>query len=151
MLADYHMHTSLCKHAEGAPVDYVRAAAANGVPEICFTDHCPTPGDAYDLESRMDMDEFPTYTEWVRRAQADQSVTVLYGIEADYYPGCEPFLSEWLPAQPFDLVLGSVHFIRDWGFDNPAYLSEWERVQVKDAWAEYFDLVGQFKTEQGVG
>lgn len=143
MLPDTHMHTSLCKHADGEAVDYARAAEAKEIPEICFTEHCPTPGDAFDLESRMNMADFPTYTDWVRRAQATDSVKVLYGIEADYYPGCEPFLETWLPAQPFDLVMGSVHYIRDWGFDNPAYLAEWDRVQVKDVWAEYFDLLGQ--------
>ena len=44
-----------------------------------------------------------------------QTPQVLFGIEADYYRGCETFLGKWLEVQDFDLVLGSVHFIDDWG------------------------------------
>jgi histidinol-phosphatase (PHP family) len=66
---------------------------------------------------------------------------VLFGIEADYFPGGEPFLREWLPRQPFDFVLGSVHYIRDWGFDNPDYRKTWESADVKGVWREYFALL----------
>src|ERR1700690_1199280 len=37
MLPDYHTHTLLCKHADGMPLDYVRAAAEKGIPEIAAT------------------------------------------------------------------------------------------------------------------
>ena len=32
--ADTHTHTQLCRHAGGLPIDYARAAAARGIPEI---------------------------------------------------------------------------------------------------------------------
>jgi histidinol-phosphatase (PHP family) len=68
---------------------------------------------------------------------------VLFGAEADYYEGCERFLREWLPHRPFDLVLGSVHFINDWGFDNPDEREVWDNVDVAGTWREYFKLIGR--------
>ena len=39
--ADYHMHTPLCRHAAGEPVDYARRAVEIGLDEIGFSDHSP--------------------------------------------------------------------------------------------------------------
>jgi len=35
MLADYHMHTVLCRHAYGTAEEYAAAAARKGLAEIC--------------------------------------------------------------------------------------------------------------------
>lgn len=139
-LPDYHIHTTLCKHAEGSAADYVSRAYGMGLPEICFTDHCPTP-DAYDKAHRMAMDEFPQYDRTVRSGVFGEEPRVLFGIEADYYEGCEVHLRSWLQGQGFDLVLGSVHFIGNWGFDDPEQKGRWRSVDVKTAWRDYFLLV----------
>lgn len=137
------MHTFLCGHAEGKPRDYVLTAQRNGVSEICFTDHAPAP-DGYDPINRMTLDKFPLYRELVTEAQsASPDVRVLWGIEADYYPTCHDFLKKWLPAQKFDIVLGSVHYITNWGFDNPVNMSVWDNVDVTDTWRRYFSLLGE--------
>jgi histidinol-phosphatase (PHP family) len=79
----------------------------------------------------------------IRTLQDNQSPNVLLGIEADYYDGGVAFLREWLPRQRFDLVLGSVHYIDDWGFDNPLELRIWETADVRAVWRKYFELVGR--------
>ena len=140
LLPDYHMHTFLCKHASGGAAEYKKAAQAQGIPEICFADHCPNP-DGYDPDIRMDMGRFPEYRKMVRAQQGKERPKVLFGIEADYYNGCETFLSEWLPAQGFDFILGSVHYIEDWGFDNPAQRHVWDSVDVASIWRKYFELI----------
>ncbi|MFZ4595668.1 MAG: PHP domain-containing protein, partial [Verrucomicrobiaceae bacterium] len=43
MLADYHLHTPLCRHAEGHPSAYAGQAEALGLAEIGFSDHNPMP------------------------------------------------------------------------------------------------------------
>ena len=141
-LPDYHMHTVLCKHANGKPSEYRKAAERRGLPEICFADHVPNP-DGYDPGNRMEMAQFPEYRHMVGSLQDGETPNVLLGAEADYYDGCVPFLREWLPKQGFDLVLGSVHYIDDWGFDNPADRHIWDTVDVTAAWRRYFGLVGQ--------
>ena len=137
---DYHMHTPLCKHAKGAPDAYRAAAFSRKIEEICFTDHGPDPS-GYELRHRMAITQYPSYLLMIRSLQDGQRPRVLVGIEADYYPGAEPFLKDWLPNQPFDLVLGSVHYIKDWAFDNPDTLYVWDSVDVKGVWRQYFSLI----------
>ena len=142
MLADYHIHTFLCKHAKGDLPEYVDSAQEQGIPEICFTDHAPAPG-GYDAKHRMETDQFPAYRKLVSAMRDTLNPVVLFGIEADYYEGCENFLCNWLPEQRFDLVIGSIHYIRDWGFDCPEERSIWDSVDVTHTWREYFELVGK--------
>ena len=146
--ADAHIHTALCRHAKGMPIDYARAAFSKGLPEICITDHAPAP-DGYDVESRMTTEAFPPYLQAVAEASRLFPGRVRLGIEADYYPGCEAYLPRFLDSAPFDLVLGSVHFIGDWGFDNPATLERWSRADLRLVWSSYLDLICQMaKTGQ---
>jgi histidinol-phosphatase (PHP family) len=142
VLPDYHLHTFLCKHASGGAAEYKGVAQNRGVVEICFADHCPTP-DGYDPDIRMDMEQFPEYREMVAAQQGKGSPKVLFGIEADYYEGCERFLRQWLPNQGFDFILGSVHYIEDWGFDNPGQRHVWDSVDVTATWRKYFELIGR--------
>jgi len=44
MIADYHIHTHLCPHAEGEPREYVERAIELGMPEMGFSDHLPFVG-----------------------------------------------------------------------------------------------------------
>lgn len=138
--ADTHIHTALCRHAEGMPLDYARAAFAKGLPEICITDHIPAPG-GYDASSRMPGDSFPAYLDAVGEAARAFPDRVRLGIEADYYAGCEAYLPAFLEKTPFDLVLGSVHFIEDWGFDNPANIARWNQANLRSVWAQYLALI----------
>lgn len=140
MIADYHIHTKLCKHAEGDPNDFREVARERNLSEICFTDHIPTP-DGYDLKHRMALAEFDAYHDMVLSLPNDESPPVLFGIEADYYDGCASFLEKWIPCQPLDLVLGAVHYIADWGFDNPEERSVWDSVDVTSTWKAYFRLL----------
>jgi len=176
MLADYHIHTPLCKHAKGEASAFRTRAVELGLPEICFTDHAPNP-DGYDPVNRMQLDQFPLYRTMVAdlarasqprspprsagalrggesappafaqalragRPEAGKPV-VLFGVEADYYEGCERFLQDWLPRQEFDLVIGSVHYIDNWGFDNPDERHVWDSVDVTNTWRTYFNLIGK--------
>jgi histidinol-phosphatase (PHP family) len=141
MLIDSHIHTKLCKHAGGEIADYVKTARDKGIPEICITDHAPSL-DGYDLRHRMEPDKFEMYRQTVQDLRENsRTPTVLYGIEADYYDGCEKVVGPWLKQQDFDLVIGSIHYIRNWGFENPAERSIWDSVDVDATWREYFDLI----------
>ena len=139
---DYHTHTVLCKHATGTPQEFRQKAAELGLAEICFTDHCPEPS-GYDHKYRMTLEELPEYYDLVQPLQDEGTPPVLVGLEADFFPGCEAFLASFLPNQPLDLVMGSIHHIKDWGFDNPNYISAWASVDLKGVWTEYFKLVKQ--------
>ncbi len=137
---DYHCHTLLCKHAEGRPVEYARAARDCGLTEMACTEHNPAP-EPFDPEHRMDLDEFARYREWVSEAQALDGIRVLFGIEADYYEGCEAFLGKWLPEQDFDYVLGSIHYTRYERDNGHRLTGVFDANDVEGSWARYFALV----------
>ena len=140
MIADAHMHTVLCKHADGDVAEYRDCAINAGLAEICFTDHSPNP-DGYADGLCMQMDEFDQYRQMVEGVQADTPLPVLFGTEVDFYPGAEHYLSEWLPRWQLDMVLGSVHYIDDWPFDCPSESKTWDTIDVAGAWRRYFEIV----------
>jgi histidinol-phosphatase (PHP family) len=139
-LPDYHLHTALCRHADGEVADYRKFAKRQGLQEVCFTDHGPNP-DGYNPTFRMELDQFSTYRRMVKSQQDVDAPIVLFGIEVDYYEGCEKFLLKWIPTQGFDLVLGSVHYIDGWGFHDAEYKHIWDAVDVAATWRKYFSLV----------
>lgn len=141
---DYHMHTPRCHHASGTVREYAETAVQLGLREIGMSDHSPMPADFMD-DWRMAPDQLQGYlreVEEVRDALAGR-LTLRVGIEADFRPGSEAGLQRLLDAYDWDFVMGSVHYIGDWDFDNPAKLAQWDRVGVEDVYCAYFDLVGQ--------
>ena len=72
--ADYHMHTPLCRHAAGEPVDYARRAVELGLTEIGFSDHSPMARDDFDDWRMLDR-QLDEYVAKVRLAQRNLSAT----------------------------------------------------------------------------
>jgi len=66
---------------------------------------------------------------------------VRIGLEADFRPGSEAAVAETIAAYPWDYVIGSVHYIGDWDFDNPERMERWGEIGIEDAYCAYFDLV----------
>ncbi|MBI5415669.1 MAG: histidinol-phosphatase HisJ family protein, partial [Candidatus Omnitrophica bacterium] len=136
------MHTPLCGHAEGAPAEYAAQAVKAGLKEIGFSDHAPfvvkpLPG------ITMKMDELPVYHKMIEdvREQFKDQLTIRVGIEADFVPGYEAKTKAILDAYPYDYVIGSVHFIKDWGFDNPEEREKWSVHDVNAVYRDYYELL----------
>ena len=82
-LMDYHLHTKLCKHAQGEVFEYVEEAIRQGINEIAFTDHAPLP-DNFDIAHRMEKTELDIYANWVYQVKDRYpEITIRFGIEAD--------------------------------------------------------------------
>jgi histidinol-phosphatase (PHP family) len=139
---DYHMHTPRCHHATGSVRDYAEAALRIGLTEIGMSDHSPMPG-GFDKQWRMDRAELPDYlgeVEAVRDAFAGR-LTVRIGLEADFHPGSESYVQDMIDGYAWDYVIGSVHYLGDWGFDNPDNLDDWNGRDVEQAYCDYFAAV----------
>jgi histidinol-phosphatase (PHP family) len=138
--ADYHMHTPLCRHASGEPVDYARHASEIGLTEIGFSDHSPMRQDDFDAW-RMRLDQLDEYVEKVRLAQKEfPRLTIRLALEVDYLPGHEEWIRELAKRHPWDYFIGSVHYVSDtWDIDNPAKLSEWKKRDPWEVWDLYFE------------
>jgi histidinol-phosphatase (PHP family) len=137
---DYHMHTPLCRHAVGEPVDYARRALELGFTEIGFADHSPMRQDDFD-DWRMRADQLDEYVEKVRQARRDvPQLAIRLALEVDYLPGHEDWIRELAARHPWDYLIGSVHYVSDsWAVDHPRQISEWKQRDAFEVWSAYFD------------
>ncbi len=150
--ADIHAHTHH-SHGQAATEAMYAAALDKGLAWFGFSEHSPRPeGYSYpsDYQEKL-VSRFPRYIEEVRLA-AEQGrkdgMTVLLGIEVDYIPAREDYARALLAGQPFDYVIGGLHFQGTWGFDHSA--RDWEpltRDQRFAVYARYYqDLAAMCRT-----
>ena len=168
-MLDYHVH--LWPHAERAEPSehrperlaaYCEAATAAGVSEIALTEHLfrftqvreiahafwnddPSAPLAAQMEEYFDHHataDLDAYVEAVLEAKR-AGLPVVLGLEVDYYEGRMSEVADLLAGYPFDVLLGSVHWLGAWGFDNdePPAGDEWARREVGDVWRSYTDAV----------
>lgn len=161
---DYHLHLWPHGRPSAAPTldelaAYCERAQAAGVREIALTEHLfrfaqadavlagfwdddPNPGlrrtmAAYWAEhAHADLD---AYVEAVLAAKG-AGLPVVLGLEVDYYPDRMDKVAALLEGYPFDVLLGSVHWIGAWGFDdydNRAVSAEWDIRAIDHVWGAY--------------
>lgn len=139
---DSHLHTALCGHASGTPREYAQAALDAGLAGLCFTDHAPMPA-WYDAPWRMRRDQLAQYVELIQGVQAEFAgrLEVRLGLEADFHPGTERYVERLLAAHDWDYVIGSVHYLGAWGFDNPEFEDEYAWRDLSEVYRDYYALV----------
>jgi histidinol-phosphatase (PHP family) len=161
---DYHLH--LWSHSEPsgqAQVEQIAAyfekASSLGVSEIAITEHFYRFRQARELLSgffrrypespvRSIMEHYwesnstsdlDTYVSVVQLAK-QSGLNVVLGLEVDYYPGEMDRVKALLSGYPFDVLLGSVHWIEAWPFDHvgdEVIQAYWHEVGVEGAWERY--------------
>jgi len=138
--ADYHMHTPLCHHAVGEPIELAAQAVERGLSEIGFSEHSPMPRDDFDDWRLLDRD-FDRYIESVEKARkAFPQLTIKMALEVDYLPGHEEWIRGLAARHPWDYFIGSVHYVSEvWDIDNPKKLSEWKKRDPWEVWSAYFE------------
>jgi histidinol-phosphatase (PHP family) len=117
---DYHMHTNASCDSLATMAEMCRSALERGVAEIAFTEHFDSkPGDICYGFYRPD-----TYFEALAAARREfepQGLTIRAGVELSehhiYYDIQRPVLEAW----PYDLVLGSLHWVGDDSVFDDAY------------------------------
>jgi histidinol-phosphatase (PHP family) len=162
---DYHVH--LWRHAPHlsllASVDqlaeYCAYAARRGVTELAVTEHSSRfaqsdalvrgwweedPSPARRAETRTCWDEelgadLDHYVDSVLAAKA-AGLPVVVGLEVDYLPGQMGKVTGLLAGYPFDVLLGSVHWIGAWLFDALDWAQaqqQWASRGVERVWCDY--------------
>lgn len=156
MLIDYHMHLQPDGvdararderrwEAHGGPRSfgwigrYVQQAKARAISEIAITEHIHRFTVAHDWHEHPwwrgeATEDLGAHCRAVQEAQ-DAGFPVLVGIEMDWLPNRVTEIGDVLAAHPFDIVLGSVHWLDRYGIDDPddpaaTHLGEatvWER------------------------
>ena len=168
-MLDYHLHLWPHESAEtwfsiDQLAEYCERAEANGVTELAITEHfyrfhqtadvvgrffeheggdpaLQAAMDSYiEHHARSDLDEYVGLVEEAKR----QGLPVKLGMEVDYYRGQMDAVGALLDQYPFDVLLGSVHWIGQWQFDyfeHPLHLGEWEARDVDACWEAYTEAI----------
>jgi histidinol-phosphatase (PHP family) len=164
-MLDYHLH--LWPHEDattwlelGQVAQYCELASAKGVTQLALTEHLhrftqaadvvgafweradDTAGvrrqlaDYFAFHARSDLDEYVALCEAAKR----EGLPVVTGLEVDYYRGQMDEVARLLDGYPFDVLLGSVHWIGAWQFDaigTPLHMAEWDARDVDACWEAY--------------
>jgi histidinol-phosphatase (PHP family) len=167
-MLDYHLHLWPHGQRDTAPtLDEVAAycdrAATAGVAEIALTEHLfrfaqadhllggwweEEPDAAlrasmagyWENHARADLD---AYVDCVLEAKA-AGLPVVLGLEVDYYRGHMDEVAALVEGYPFDVLLGSVHWLGTWRFDDlddAVSMGEWSTRTVDAAWGDYTTAV----------
>lgn len=93
MIANYHTHTSRCKHAVGTDEEYVKAAIERGVKILGFSDHAPfVYPNNYSSFYKMETYELRDYFDSLLslREKYKNKIEIRIGLEVEYYENIFP-------------------------------------------------------------
>jgi histidinol-phosphatase (PHP family) len=174
---DYHLH--LWPHEESSVwfkldqiADYCDEAAAHGVTELALTEHTsrfvdvvsavgpiwqrfgheptsPVLAAYLNWHARNSLEQ---YVELAQRAK-DEGLPVKMGLEVDYYRDQMDIVSPILAQYPFDVLIGSVHWLGSWQFDDyevPTHYHEWTVRDVDQCWADYTIAIEELAASNSV-
>jgi histidinol-phosphatase (PHP family) len=134
MRIDLHNHTVRCNHAEGTVDEFVQQAIMLDIDVYGFSEHAPM---TFDPHYRLAFDEMIAYESEIMEAKTryQGQIDILLGYEVDYLPGR---MDERVLSADVDYLIGSVHFLDEWGFDNPAFIGGYQGRDIDTIWEEYF-------------
>lgn len=149
---DYHLHLEQGPYTMEWLEEFLKVAHSRGVREVGFTEHAYRFREAASILENNWARQHATQSaeDYVRLLSQAKTIypEVRLGLEVDYVPGKEEITRRFLAAYPFDFVLGSVHFLGDWGFDNPEFLAEWDHRDVDEVYRYYFWTLRQAATSR---
>ena len=137
MRIDLHNHTTRCTHANGTMDDYIQRAIELGIDVYGFSKHAPM---NFDQPYRLSFEEMENYVADVLDAKEKykNDIKILLGYEVDYLKG---YMDERVLKSKVDYLIGSVHYLDKWGFDNPEFIGGYEERNIDEIWQSYFDAI----------
>ncbi len=147
IVTDYHMHSTFSPDAHDPPVELCRRALALGFSEIAITEHA-------EWHPVRQQDGFPNadgYFAAMAQVQAEfepLGLTVYTGIELGNPQDYPSQAAELVAAYPFDLVIGSLHWLYGENLQSAACFANRDPYQVyTDYFVELERMVTSFDFE----
>ncbi len=137
MIVDLHNHTKFCNHADGEIYEYIERAIKCNIKYFGFSEHAPM---NFDEKYRMSFEQMNQYEQNILDARETykDKIEILLGYEVDYLKG---YMDERVLNADVDYLIGSVHFIDEWGFDNPEFIGNYEHQDIDEIWQKYFNAI----------
>ena len=149
--ADCHIHSTLCGHAKHTLPEMLEGIRVSGLHGAIFTEHLPLPEDVDpNREVSMYPSELEPYVATLQeaaerfaqmRSKGEDAPLLIVGAEADWF-NQDP---EWSKqsviearAAGIEVILGSVHMLDGWAFDDPAQIDTWHNCDIEEVWDFYF-------------
>lgn len=147
MITDYHVHLETGPYTMEWLEEYYKVAKKRGITDLGFSEH------AYRFKQSKEMllnpwieqrqtEDIDSYINLVLEAKR-QGYPVKLGIELDFIPGKEKEIEGFIENYPWDYVIGSIHWIGDWGFDLEEMKNAWSGKEIIDVYMEYFNIIKQ--------
>jgi histidinol-phosphatase (PHP family) len=114
--------------------EFVERAVEQKIDIFGFSDHGYM---EFDPEYRMRKGEITPYLDEVKSLKEEFSdrIELLSGFEVDYLKGR---MSPLTLEADVDYLIGSVHFLEEWGFDNPEFIGRYQSENIDELWRLYF-------------
>lgn len=141
MRVDLHNHTILCNHATGSVDEYVQKAIELGIDVYGFSEHAPMKNfeDGYRLV--IEKKDFYENQILELKEKYKNDINILLGYEVDFLEG--DYILDEIVNSNVDYLIGSVHYLGKWGFDNPEFIAEYKNRDINKIWEEYFYAITQ--------
>lgn len=145
MPTDYHNHLEKGTLTLDYLEKFVKQAEERKIRHFGISEHAYHFYQTKDIVSKPWMEERRYYDmeDYVNLFQQawSKGMDVKMSIEMDYTPGSERQMERFISSYDFDYVIGSIHWIDDFGIDLAEYRKEWERRDLYDVYRAYFDQV----------
>ena len=137
MRIDLHNHTTRCNHAKGSMESYILRAIELKIDVYGFSEHAPMD---FDSHYRLKFEEMNAYSSDVLhlKERYKDDIQILLGYEVDYLKN---HMDKRVLNAEVDYMIGSVHFLGEWGFDNPEFKDEYKHRDIDQIWQEYFNSI----------
>ena len=145
MITDYHTHLEYLNYCAADVQEFF-----NHCDELGFSEHSHTFPEFKSLYfDELILDDSPVGTiqrAWLSKNKFKHSLDdyfefcaglpVKIGLELCNFHN-QAAVNQILQPYAFDYIIGSVHFINGWGFDNSQTLFEWNNHNLRDLWEMY--------------
>jgi len=140
---DYHAHLHRGPYTAEWLGEFLDAAGRAGVTELGVVEHFYLFEEsrsilANDYIAGKGPRRLADFLDLIGHAKAS-GLPVKIGLEVDYVPHKEQELAAALAGLPLDFVIGSVHWLGEWGFDLDA--ASWEGRSVEAVYRRYYETL----------
>jgi histidinol-phosphatase (PHP family) len=145
MLTDYHAHLEKGTLSIDYLSKFVETAKQKGIQEFGISEHAYHFYETKNIVSKPWMEErryyaMDDYVDLFKKADR-LGMDVRMSIEMDYTPGSHKEMESFISSYPFDYVIGSVHWVDDFGIDLAEYRKEWDRRDLYETYRAYYDQI----------
>lgn len=145
MLTDYHNHLERGTLTLSYLKQFTDEAMKKKIEHFGISEHAYHFYQTKNILSNPWVDErryydMKDYVDLFHQAWSEQ-IDVKMSIEMDYTPGKHQEMKDFIGAYDFDYVIGSIHWVDDFGIDLAEFRKEWDRRDLFNTYEKYFDQV----------